>query len=100
LYLRLRRVYQSFGFATAAAEADQHPSDTPITRLLSPASVAKACFRKMGVPPSRAALAAVPMEFPGFAMAAYYGGRTECRIRHSPVPATLLDFSSQYPAAF
>ncbi|MGA2077172.1 MAG: hypothetical protein ABSH52_27080 [Terriglobia bacterium] len=33
----------------------------------------------------------------GIAMQAYYGGRAECRIRHTPVPIVHTDFKSQYP---
>ena len=30
-------------------------------------------------------------------MQGYYGGRAECRIRRTPVPVVLTDFTSQYP---
>lgn len=30
-------------------------------------------------------------------MAAFYGGRAECRIRRTPVPVVLVDFTSMYP---
>jgi hypothetical protein len=33
----------------------------------------------------------------GYAMAAYFGGRAECRIRRTPVPVVLVDFLSMYP---
>ncbi len=33
----------------------------------------------------------------GIAMQAYYGGRSECRIRRTAVPVVLTDFTSQYP---
>jgi hypothetical protein len=33
----------------------------------------------------------------GFAMAAYYGGRAECRIRKVQVPVAYCDFRSMYP---
>src|SRR5262249_39522290 len=32
-----------------------------------------------------------------YAMAAYYGGRAECRIRQVPVPVVYCDFLSMYP---
>ena len=33
----------------------------------------------------------------GICMQAYYGGRAEIRIRHTPVPVVYTDFLSQYP---
>ena len=33
----------------------------------------------------------------GICMQAYYGGRAEIRIRHTPVPIVYTDFLSQYP---
>ena len=33
----------------------------------------------------------------GICMQAYYGGRAEIRIRHTPVPVVYTDFTSQYP---
>ena len=38
-----------------------------------------------------------PREVLGYAMAAFYGGRAECRIRRVPVPVILVDFTSMYP---
>lgn len=32
-------------------------------------------------------------------MQAYYGGRAECRIRHTEVPVVLTDFMSEYPTS-
>ncbi|MGB6624330.1 MAG: hypothetical protein WBE43_06050, partial [Candidatus Acidiferrales bacterium] len=34
----------------------------------------------------------------GIAMAAYYGGRAECRIRRWPVPVVPVDLTSEYPS--
>ncbi|HEV2127314.1 MAG TPA: hypothetical protein VGR22_01705, partial [Thermomicrobiales bacterium] len=34
----------------------------------------------------------------GYAMAAYYGGRAECRVREVPVPVAYCDFRSMYPS--
>ncbi len=33
-------------------------------------------------------------------MSAFYGGRAECRIRHTEVPVALVDFTSMYPTLF
>jgi hypothetical protein len=39
----------------------------------------------------------VPDQVLGIASQAYFGGRAECKIRNTPVPVVLTDFSSQYP---
>ena len=39
----------------------------------------------------------VPDKELGIAMQAYFGGRAETRIRKTPVPVVLPDFTSQYP---
>jgi hypothetical protein len=33
----------------------------------------------------------------GYSMAAFFGGRAECRIRRTPAPVALVDFTSMYP---
>jgi len=39
----------------------------------------------------------VPDDIHGVASQEYFGGRAECKIRNTPVPVVLTDFSSQYP---
>ena len=77
-------------------EFDRHPIDLYPERALSPASMAKAYLRSLGIipPPEKFDL---PPWVQGAAMQAYYGGRAECRIRHTEVPVVLTDFMSQYP---
>ncbi len=76
--------------ATAAAlnalklEFDQHALDLRPDRAYSPASIAKAYLRKMGVIPPKVKFK-VSDRVHGIAMQAYFGGRAECRIRHTPV---------------
>lgn len=82
-------------------ECDRHPVNQHGIELypdkaISPASVGKAYLRAMGITP--------PMQkfdvsdyIHGIASQAYFGGRAECRIRSTPMPVVLLDFSSQYP---
>jgi len=88
--------------ATAAAlnalkqEFDEHPLNLRPDRAYSRASIAKAYLRKMGVTPPKEKFR-VPDRVSGIAMQAYYGGRAECRIRHTPVPVVHTDFKSQYP---
>jgi hypothetical protein len=77
-------------------EFGRHPIDLYPEKAFSPASMAKAYLRSMGVvpPPEKFDL---PSWVLGAAMQAYYGGRAECRIRHTEVPVMLTDFMSQYP---
>jgi hypothetical protein len=76
-------------------EFDLHPISLEPYKSRSPASIAKAYLRAMGVvPPARKF--AISREFIGYAMSAYFGGRAECRIRHSIVPV-YADFLSMYP---
>jgi hypothetical protein len=78
------------------AEFDLHPIDLQPDRALSPASIAKAYLKRMGIIPPLKKFA-LPPEVQGAAMQAYYGGRAECRIRHTPVPVVHTDFLSEYP---
>jgi hypothetical protein len=88
--------------ATAAAlnalkqEFDQHSLDLRPDRSYSPASIAKAYLRKMEIVSPKEKFN-IPDWISGISMQAYYGGRAECRIRHSAVPVVHTDFKSQYP---
>jgi len=77
-------------------EFDIHPFDLWPDKAYSPASIAKAYLDEMNIahPKKRFKVA---NKIHGIAMQAYYGGRAECRIRRTPVPVTLTDFTSQYP---
>ena len=77
-------------------EFDQHGLELRPDRAYSPASMAKSYFRKMEVVPPRVKFK-VPDRVHGIAMQAYYGGRAECRIRHTLVPVAHTDFTSEYP---
>lgn len=77
-------------------EFDQHPFELPPDRAYSPASVAKAYLEAMNIARPAISTGATDKEL-GIAMQAYYGGRAECRIRKTPVPVVLTDFTSQYP---
>ena len=81
----------------AMGEYLRHPITLQATKAFSPASIGKAHLRTLGV---IAPLTRQP-EFArwilGAAMAAYYGGRTEARIRGIPIPVRHVDFLSMYP---
>jgi hypothetical protein len=68
----------------------------PPERAFSAASIAKAFLDTMGVtrPDEKFQL---DDKTNGICMQAYYGGRAEIRIRHTPVPVVYTDFLSQYP---
>jgi hypothetical protein len=80
------------------AEFGRHPLALPPTKAFSPASVGKAYLAAMGVEPPLERWPAFPPEVLGHAMAAYYGGRAECRIRRVPMPVAYLDVLSMYPS--
>jgi hypothetical protein len=81
---------------TLRAEFDRHPINLNPERAYSPASIAKAYLQSMGITPPREKFA-IPPEILGIAMQAYFGGRAECRIRHTPVPIVHTDVRSEYP---
>jgi len=78
-------------------EFDRHPIDLDPCKAYSPASIAKAYLRKMGLRPPAEQFRRFPRRVMGYAMSAFYGGRAECRIRKKPVPVVYTDFLSMYP---
>jgi hypothetical protein len=77
-------------------EFDEHPFDLRPDRAYSPASIAKAYLHKMQIARPEEHFNVTDEEL-GIAMQSYFGGRAEVRIRKTPVPVVLLDFTSQYP---
>jgi hypothetical protein len=77
-------------------EFDLHPINVDPDKAVSPASIGKAYLRAMGITPP-AKKFTVPDYVHGIASQAYFGGRAECKIRNTPVPVVVTDFSSQYP---
>jgi hypothetical protein len=66
------------------------------TQAFSPASVAKAYLRGMGITPPRSRFS-IPDEVLGYSMSTFFGGRAEVRIRLTPMPVEVVDFNSMYP---
>ncbi len=89
-------------YRRALAEYRRHPLALQPDRAYSPASIGKAYLRAMGVTVPKLvpdpALGISVDQVLGFAMAAYYGGRAECRVRKVPVPVAYCDFRSMYPS--
>jgi hypothetical protein len=80
------------------ADFDLHPIDLKPDEVISPASIAKAYLRQMGIIPPGEKFH-IPDCVHGIAMQAYYGGQSECRIRHVEMPIVLTDLMSEYPTA-
>src|SRR5205807_6314851 len=62
-----------------------------------PASIAKSYLKAMGNERPELKFK-VPNKKLGRWMQSYYGGRSECRIRHEVVPVVPVDFTSEYPS--
>jgi hypothetical protein len=77
-------------------EFNRNPVDLRPDKAYSPASIAKAYLKEMGIKKPKQHFRA-PNKTLGIAMQSYYGGRAECRIRKTPVPVIHTDFTSQYP---
>lgn len=78
-------------------EFGRHPIPLQPTKAFSPASLAKAYQKAMGLRSVLARQPDYPREVLGYAMHAFFGGRAECRIRRSPLPVVYTDFVSMYP---
>jgi len=79
-------------------EFSTHPVSLQATKSYSPASIAKAYVRKMGITPmlDRVGVPTDPALL-GAVTSTFYGGRAECHIRNTPVPVSVCDFTSMYP---
>jgi hypothetical protein len=78
-------------------EYDGFPIDLSPESAMSAASITKAFLDKMGIEePSRKF--ELPDVILGKCMQAYYGGRSEIRIRHQEVPIVVCDTTSEYPS--
>jgi len=78
-------------------EVEHDPDALLVTKAYSPATLAKAYLRHMGVAPRLAHQPSFPKPILGRAMAAYFGGRSECHVRRRAVRVTYLDVLSMYP---
>jgi len=78
-------------------ELNLYEIDIPITKVFSSASLGKHALEQLGIKPLAECQPDFPSDILGNIMAAYYGGRTECRIRKTPTKVSVLDFTSMYP---
>ncbi len=84
-------------YLNAKKELDTYQLDIPVTRVYSPASIGKEFLKKIGIKPFFDKNPKFSFEMVGKIMVCYYGGRTECKIRKTPVLVDVLDFLSMYP---
>jgi hypothetical protein len=84
----LRDRYQSYGL-----------TGTPLTSLVSEASIGKASLRQMGIQPWRDVQPDFPPELIGVILSTYFGGRSEVRLRKQLAEVIYCDFRSMYPTS-
>jgi len=93
-------------YCKAKEEFDKHPLvdnyNKPLEagKAFSPATIGKAYYRSMGIKPLSEIQPDFPPEVLGYAMCAYYGGRSECHYRGKPVKVYHTDVTSMYPSVF
>jgi hypothetical protein len=78
-------------------EYDQFPLKLAPERAMSAASITKAFLDEMNVT-TPAQKFTIPDHYFGKCMQAYYGGRSEIRIRHQEMPIVVCDATSEYPS--
>jgi len=81
-------------------ELERYEIKIPITEVYSSASLGKACLEQLGVKPFFEMNPNFSRKILGYVMSAYYGGRSEVKIRKKPVKVTVIDFLSMYPTMF
>jgi hypothetical protein len=69
----------------------------PPTKVFSSATLGKYALGQLRIKPFLDCQPDFSFELLGYIMSAYYGGRTECRIRKTPTKVSVLDFTSMYP---
>lgn len=70
---------------------------TPVEKVYSEASIGKGYLREMGVTPWRRNQPEFPPQIIANILSAYFGGRSEVRIRRDVRQVMLCDFLSMYP---
>ncbi|HEY1681764.1 MAG TPA: hypothetical protein VGF98_09030 [Candidatus Tumulicola sp.] len=100
LYRALREEYSMHPFATFANERRKPKHSRYMGRLYSTASVAKAYLQQLGIVPLLEKQPDFSPEHLGWFLSAYFGGRSDVRVRKTDVPVWVLDFTSMYPTIF
>ena len=100
LYKALRAEYVRHPFATFENEMHKPKHGRYMGQLYSSASIAKQYLRLLGIRPLLEKQPDFPRKYFGIAMAAYFGGRADVRVRKLDVLVRVLDFTSMYPTIF
>jgi hypothetical protein len=81
-------------FIRLKEEYDRFELDLPIHKVFSSASIGKGALTHLGIFPN----SDLKADTYGKVLAAYFGGRCQVGIRHTPTLVTVLDFVSLYPS--
>ena len=84
-------------FRATMVEHNKHPIDLQPEWAMSAASIGKGYLNAMGIPPFAERRVQIDPQLAAYGMAAFYGGRAECRIRRVDTAVVYLDFMSMYP---
>jgi len=84
-------------FNAMLKEYEKYAIELPLNKGFSPASVGKALLHKMGIANMSDKISQIPDSILGYVMCTYYGGRSEVKIRKTPVSVVYMDFLSMYP---
>ena len=68
--------------------------------LYSPASIGKSYLEQIGIVPFLKQNPNFSRELLGYVMMTYFGGRTDCKIRKTPIKVSYIDFTSMYPTIY
>lgn len=99
LYRTLRAEYARHPYATFANERARPKGGLYMGEVYSSASIAKQYLRLLGFRPLLDMQPRFNRRYMGYGAAAYYGGRSEVRVR-GDAPVRVLDFTSMYPTVF
>ncbi|MGA8575271.1 MAG: hypothetical protein WB609_06200 [Candidatus Cybelea sp.] len=100
LYRALHAEYVRHPFATFANERRRPEHGRYMGQLYSSASIAKQYLRLLGITPLLRKRTRLNLAHVGKAIAAYFGGRADVRVRKTDIPVRVLDFTAMYATIF
>ncbi|MBS3921970.1 MAG: hypothetical protein KGZ37_02320 [Nitrosarchaeum sp.] len=84
-------------YLNAKKEFEEYNLNIPITKAYTPATIGKQLLKKMNIKSFSETNKDFANEMKGKIMTCYLGGRTECKVRKTPIQVDALDFLSMYP---
>lgn len=84
-------------YQNAKNEFENYGLDIPITKTYTPATIGKEFLNMIGIRRFLEKNPDFPNELLGKITVSYYGGRTEDKVRKTPMLVDVLDFLSMYP---